>query len=104
MVSRMVPALRAPRDRSVCGADALGGPATGAESGDQAVLAAAADIGSERDGLVLPGGVECRQIARIGIGLVEQHRYLLGFRLGSRERYERAEGRFVGGAALAQPL
>jgi hypothetical protein len=68
------------------------------------VLAAVAGIRPERDGLVLPGGVERREVGGIGIGLEQQGRHVVGLGFRGCKRDQRTERSFVSGSALAQPF
>ena len=49
--------------------DTRRGPAASADFLDQGILAGAASGRPEVDGLVLPGGVERREVVGVGIGL-----------------------------------
>src|SRR5208282_661101 len=79
-----------------------GGAPTGADPGDEAVLAAVAGVRPKVDRLVLPGGIERGEVGRIRIGLREQRRDIFGFGFASRERRKSAEDSLVIRLALVQ--
>ena len=91
-------------DRAACAACRARGAAA-ADVRDQAVLAAVVGAGTEGDRLILPGGIERREIVGIGIGLCQQAPTTsspFGFAAGQRD--QRAEHRLIGRLALAQPF
>src|SRR5208282_6779285 len=98
----MVISSRARSVRRRCTGNAGGGAEAGADSGNQAVLTAVAGVRPEVDRLVLPGGIERREVGRIGVRLGEQRRYVFGFGLRGRERRKTAENGLVVRLALAQ--
>src|SRR5262249_582298 len=75
LIERRAHGVLLPGTRGHCVGNAWRGAAAGPDLGDQVVLAAVAGIRPEDDRLVLPRGVERREVAGIGIRLLEQGRY-----------------------------
>src|SRR5208283_485366 len=79
-----------------------GGAPAGADPGDEAVLAAVAGVRPKVDRLVLPGGIERREVGCIRVGLGEQRRDIFVFGLASRECRKSTEDSLVVRLALVQ--
>ena len=85
----MIVSSRVRRAGRRCTVDARRGTEAGADPCDQAVLAAVAGVRPEVDRLVLPGGIERREVGRSGSGSASRADNGVGLGLRRRERHQR---------------